>query len=246
MSARSVSSYTIADAIRAFDRPHMLVEIIADITCPWCFIGLKRLQRALALRPTYNPTFQWRPFLLNPDLHDGSVNRHHYLTRVFGSESRIQQFQNAVDTAGIAVGIAFNFQSADFTPSSINAHRLISYASGQISPLIVAEMLFEAYFVDGKNIGTPEVLISLASALGLAPDDTRVFLESDEGKQAVFDENTKIHRLGVNGVPAFVFGKRNIISGAQEPQALVNVLDFLSTAEQLEQNDEENSHEAGP
>ncbi len=219
----------------------MLVEIIADITCPWCFIGLKRLQQTLALRPAYNPSFQWRPFLLSPDLHDGLVDRHHYLTRVFGSESRIQQFQDAVDTAGTTVGIPFNFQNADFTPSSINAHRLISYASGQINPLIAAEMLFEAYFVEGKNIGTLDVLTSLAEALGLSPDDARTFLEGEEGKQAVFDENTKIHRLGVNGVPAFVFGKRNIISGAQEPQALLNVLDFLATAEQLEQNDDADS-----
>ncbi len=217
----------------------MLVEIIADITCPWCFIGLKRLQQALALRPSYGPTFQWRPFLLSPDLHDGSIDRHHYLTRVFGNESRIQQFQSAIDTAGTTVGIPFNFQNANFTPSSINAHRLILYASGHMSSLVVAEILFEAYFVDGRNIGELDTLTSLASTLGLNSDDARAYLESERGKQDVIEENTKIHRLGVNGVPAFVFEKRNIISGAQEPQALVNVLDFIATSERLERGDEE-------
>lgn len=216
----------------------MLVEIIADITCPWCFIGIKRLKQALALRPAYFPTFQWRPFLLSPDLHDGVIDRHRYLTRVFGSESRIQQFQSTVDSAGMAVGIPFNFQNANFTPSSINAHRLISYASKQLDPLVVAEALFEAYFVEGRNIGALETLISLAASLELDADATQTFLASERGKQAVIDENMKIHRLGISGVPAFVFENRNIISGAQEPQALVTVLDFIATAEQLDRGDE--------
>lgn len=215
----------------------MLIEIIADITCPWCYIGLKRLQSALALRPAYNPVFLWRPFLLNPELRVGSIGRHHYLTRVFGSESRIQQFQNAVETAGESVGIPFNFLTADFTPSSVNAHRFISYATPRVSPLVLAETLFSAYFVDGRDIGSTDVLVDIGQSLGFRGTDVSVFIDGDRGRQDVLDENAKVHRLGVNGVPAFVFAKRNVVSGAQEPQALVNVLDFIVSAERLEQVD---------
>jgi len=218
----------------------MLVEIIADVTCPWCFIGLKRLQNALSIRPMYEPQFQWRPFLLTPGLHEGSINRQEHLSRVFGSESRIHQFHDAVGSAGKGVGIDFNFSQSDLTPSSIKPHRLISYAGERISPLLMARTLFEAFFVDGKDIGEVDILVELAEGLGLAPEVTRDFLESERGKQDVLDENAKIHRLGINGVPAFVFNKRNIISGAQESQALVNLMDFMATAERLE-NDENES-----
>ncbi|NQV45587.1 MAG: DsbA family oxidoreductase [Rhodospirillales bacterium] len=216
----------------------MLIEIIADITCPWCYIGLKRLRSALALRPSYNPTFLWRPFLLNPELRDGSIDRHHYLTRVFGSESRIQQFQDAVETAGNAVNIPFNFETADITPSSVNAHRFIAYAGGLVNPVILADALFSAYFVDGKDIGSADVIASVAKPFGFKAKEAKEFIEGSLGRQDVLDENAKIHRLGINGVPAFVFAKRNIISGAQEPEALVNVLDFVVTAERLEQDDD--------
>lgn len=213
----------------------MLIEIIADITCPWCYIGMKRLVSALEMRPEYAPAFVWRPFLLNPDLQDGSIERYHYLTRVFGSESRIQQFQNAVDAAGEASGIPFDFEKVGFTPSSLNAHRMIAYAADHISPVILAERLFKAYFVDGEDIGSIDTLVHLGEELGLNRKNLRVFLESERGRQQVLDENVKIHRLGINGVPAFVFGKRNIMSGAQEPNALLNVLDFIAMSENLEE-----------
>lgn len=217
----------------------MLVEIIADITCPWCFIGLKRLQQALAMRPSYDPTFVWRPFLLNPDLLEGAIDRKQYLSRVFGSESRIQQFQEAIDTAGRAVGIPFDFLKADFTPSSLRPHRFILFAARQVCPLIAADTLYSAFFTEGHNIGEVSPLLTLAGRLGLDINAVEEHLTSDRGAQTVLDENAKIHRLGVNGVPSYVFGKRNIISGAQEPQTLVNMLDFNNTAEKLEQNNDE-------
>ncbi len=215
----------------------MQIEIIADITCPWCYIGLKRLISAIDMRPNYQTAFTWRPFLLNPDLQDGSVERYYYLSRVFGNESRIQQFQSAVDSAGEATGIPFDFEKIDFTPSSLNAHRLIDFASDQISPVIAAEHLFRSYFIDGEDIGAVDTLVRLGKEIGLNSKRLRAYLVSDRGRQQVLDENVKIHRLGVNGVPAFVFGKRNIMSGAQEPNALLNVLDYIAVSERIEESE---------
>lgn len=215
------------------------MEIIADITCPWCFIGLKRFLKALELRPQYDPTFQWRPFLLNPELEDGLIDRADYLSRVFGSESRVQQFQDAIDAAGVAVGIPFDFTKTNFTPSSLAPHRFITYASAKVCPLTVAERLYTVYFVDGRNIGDVDVLVEEAERLGMDSVKTREYLIGDRGKQAVLDENAKIQRLGVNGVPSFVFGKRNVISGAQEPETLVGMLDFNAVSKRLEENNDE-------
>lgn len=219
----------------------MFVEIIADITCPWCFIGLKRFQNALKLRPHYSPAFQWRPFLLNPDLQEGAIARQEYLNRVFGSESRVLQFQEAINAAGTAVGIPFDFEKADYTPSSVLPHRFLLYAGRQTCPLAAADTLYTAFFVNGRNIGELSILVQIAEQIGLDPDMTLEYLESDRDHQSVLEENTRVHRLGVNGVPSFVFGKRNIISGAQEPQTLVNMLDFMATAQRLEEKNEESA-----
>lgn len=217
----------------------MFVEVIADITCPWCFIGLRRFLQAVKQRPRYTPSYVWRPFLLNPDLEEGVIDRNDYLNRVFGSESRVQQFQAAIDSAGASVDIAFDFDAIDFTPSSLPPHRFISYASATICPLVAAEKLYSSYFEKGRNISDHNVLVDIVDELALDSHEADDYLKSDRGRQAVLDESLKIHRLGVNGVPSFVFGKRNVISGAQEPQTLLNMLDFTAVSKKLEENNDE-------
>ncbi len=203
----------------------MNIDIIADVTCPWCFVGLKRLRAALGQRPHLPIHLVWRPFLLNPDLHEGITDRIRYLNKMFGSESRIQQFHEAVDSAGLTSGIPFS-ANVDFTPSSINAHRLILLASAMGLLEDIAEEIFYAYFVEGRDIADVEVLAYIASENGMDSNDTRDFLNSDEKHDLIFEENARIHRLGINGVPSFVFAGKNVVSGAQEVITLVHILDF--------------------
>jgi predicted DsbA family dithiol-disulfide isomerase len=205
----------------------MQIEIIADVTCPWCFVGLKRLKAALGERPDLPTKTLWRPFLLNPDLQDGVTDRIQYLSRMFGSESRIQQFYEAIDSAGLTTGIPFS-PDVDFTPSSINAHRLITMAETTGQHAEIAEELFYAYFVEGLDIADISVLAVIAAENGLDSDSVTEFLHSDDARNTVFEENARIHRLGINGVPSFVFDERNIVSGAQEVQTLVHILDYVA------------------
>ena len=210
----------------------MQIEIIADITCPWCFVGLKRLRIALEQRHEVPTTILWRPFLLNPDLQNGTIDRLPYLSRMFGSESRIQQFYEAIDSAGLTTGIPFS-PDVDFTPSSINAHRLISLAKSTGQHAQVAEEIFYDYFVDGCDIADIGVLSAIAAETGMDSSSVQTFLSSDEARDSVFEENARIHRLGINGVPSFVIANNHVVSGAQEVQTLVHILDFATRTEGL-------------
>ncbi len=214
----------------------MLIEFIADVACPWCFIGLRHLRQAMAQRPQYLVQMQWRPFLLNPDLHHGKIERTDYLKRVFGSQDRVRQFYEAIDTAGLNVGVPFSFEDTDFTPSSLNGHGLISLAAEKADDVIldVAEDIFYAYFVDGQDIDSLDVLARIGVEHGLDEDLIRKRIGQDDMINQVLNENSRVHRLGINGVPSFVFGRRNIISGAQEPRSLIHMMDYLATIERLD------------
>lgn len=207
----------------------MQIDIIADITCPWCFVGLKRIRKALTLRPEITADLRWRPFLLSPGLQNGATDRTSYLSRLFGSESRIQQYYEAVNSAGLTTGIPFSAE-VDFTPSSINAHRLISLATETVTEQSteLAEEIFYAYFVEGRDIGDVDVLSEIAEEIGMNVDTVRHYLQGDIGRDRIFEDNARIHRLGINGVPSFVFLDKNVVSGAQEVRSLVHLIDFAA------------------
>lgn len=207
----------------------MQIDVIADITCPWCFIGLKRLELSVDARTEYNFEFVWRPFLLNPELREGSLDRILYLERVFGSKSRIKQYFEAIGAAGKTVGIDFDFKHSELTPSSIDAHSLIMLAGKSGMAMQMALTLYDAYFVHALDIGDPDVLIDLAATVGMGRRDIKSVLGDEMNANTIVEENNRIHRLGVNGVPSFVFADKNIISGAQEPETLLHMIDLMAT-----------------
>jgi predicted DsbA family dithiol-disulfide isomerase len=207
----------------------MQVDVIADVTCPWCFIGLKRFMQSLALRPEYPVDLVWRPFLLNPELREGTIDRMRYLERVFGSKTRIKQFYEAIGEAGKTVGIAFDIEYAELTPSSINAHSLILFAGRYGLAIEMAEAVYMAHFVDALDIGDRNVLVGLAEQLSLDTEQVLSVLENEIRHDVIIDENARIHRLGINGVPSFIFAGKNIISGAQEPETLLHMIDLMAT-----------------
>lgn len=211
----------------------MLIEVVADMICPWCYVGKRRLEQALAQRPALSPRIRWRPFMLNPDHEHLSANdRAHFLTRLFGTESRVRQFFEAIDHAGQSVGIEFSFERIDFAPSSVDAHRLVQWASARARGEPVVEALYRAHFVAGADISDKAVLADVAASCGLPRGDTVRFLASTEGRTAVFEDNARIHQLGINGVPSFIFESSQVISGAQESSVLVRMLDLASVLSQ--------------
>lgn len=203
----------------------MQIDVIFDTVCPWCFIGKRRLDKALALRPNLNPEIFWRPFLLNPHMPGDGIDQTAYLVRKFGSENRVRRIFGAIAEAGQSVEIDFAFERIGRTPNSVMSHRLVKLATEQGVAGACVEAIFLAFFIDGRNIGDPGVLAEIGGRLGMNPRAIRAYLEADDDVDWVRDENTRAHRVGVNGVPAFIIDGRHAIAGAQEPAVLARLLD---------------------
>lgn len=208
----------------------MRVDIVFDAVCPWCFIGKHRLERALAMRPDIVAEFRWRPFLLNPELPAGGIDRQSYLERKFGSQYRIQRIQAAAQQAGMSAGIDFNFDIIRRMPNSLNAHRLINYVAHGNQQSEMVEAVFQAYFVKGIDIGDINQLADIALAQGLDRLEIERYLRSNAGTLPVETDNARMHRLGVSGVPCYIFDDVYAIAGAQEPEIIARLLDVASEA----------------
>jgi predicted DsbA family dithiol-disulfide isomerase len=209
------------------------IDFIFDTVCPWCFIGKRRLERALALRPDVRAVIRWRPFLLYPEIPPQGLDRKTHLERKFGSIYRIQRIHAAAAVAGEEEGIAFAFEAITRTPSSINSHRLIHWSAQSGRENQVVDRIFQAYFLDGQDIGDISVLSSLAADCGLSGSEAAHYLSSSAGAAAVEAENLRVHRLGVSGVPFHIFAERFAVAGAQEPEILARLIDIARETEFL-------------
>jgi len=196
----------------------LIVEIISDVICPWCFIGKRRFERALRLLPEGVETeVHWRPFELNPDMPAEGIDRKSYRSRKFGSWERSQALDRQMAQVGAEEGIRFAFDRMLCTPNTREAHRLIWLAAQQGVQSAVVEALFHAYFEEALNVGDRGVLARVASGAGM---DVHEFLESDRGAAEVLAEELHARRMGVDGVPFFLLGGAIPVSGAQPPESL--------------------------
>ncbi len=203
----------------------VLIEVIFDPGCPWCYIGKRRLEGALALRPQVRAAVRWWPFLLNPNIPADGIDRSTYLLRKFGSEARVGRVFGAIADVGQSVEIDFAFDRIVRTPNTVNAHRLVRFADihGKADPAV--EALFFNHFVVGRDIGEVRVLIDIGKELGLDTQALGPYLRSDAELALIYAENARAHRLGINGVPSFVLNKSFVVSGAQEPNVLMRMLE---------------------
>ncbi len=208
----------------------LTVDIVSDVVCPWCYIGKRRLDTALAQLRDAEPALQinvhWHPFQLNPDLPREGVARRSYLAAKFGGPEQASQVYARVSAAGESVGIPFAFDAIERQPNTLDAHRLIAWAQsrheGDADTLV--DRLFHAYFVDGRFLGDRNELIVLAQAAGYDADDARAFLASDELTAKVANADQRARDQGVSGVPFFIFGGKTAVSGAQEPRVLLEAI----------------------
>ncbi len=205
----------------------MRIEYVFDTVCPWCYVGKRRLERALALRPETRARIIWRPFLLNPDLPPEGIDRRVYLDRKFGGNARVQRVHAAVAAAGKTEGIEFDFDSITRMPNSLNSHRLIRYAGSTGREAEVVEALYKAYFSQGLDIGDVEVLADLGASFGLEREPLLGYLASDADAASVLNDNARAHRLGVNGVPCLILDGSYALAGAQEPDILLRLIDIV-------------------
>lgn len=209
----------------------MRIDIVFDSVCPWCYLGKRRFDRALRLRPNLKPEIQYRSFLLNPDLPPGGVDRREFLERKFGSSQQYDRVVEALVLTGKGEGIDFALDKIDKTPNSANSHRLVRLAQTIGAQGKAVDALFAAYFEQGMDIGDPEVLIRLAEDIGIDRQVATTHMLGDGDLNSVFNENARMHRLGVTGVPCYIFDESKAISGAQEPEIIVRMLDMAAAQE---------------
>jgi len=210
------------------------IDIVSDVVCPWCYIGKRRLEAALAQRASDDAPVQvrWLAFQLNPDIPAAGVDRRSYLEQKFGGPERAQQIYARIKTAGDEVGIPFDFERIARQPNTTNAHRLIAWAQDrdlQAADALI-ERLFRAYFVDGIYIGDIDALAALAGDAGFDATAARAWLASESGLSAIKSEERRARALGVTGVPFFVFNQRLAVSGAQPPEVLLEAIEQAETA----------------
>ncbi len=201
-----------------------VIDVVSDVVCPWCYIGKRRLDAALARLDGPRPQVHWHPFQLNPDLPPEGVDRRSYLEAKFGGARRTAEIYARVRDAGASVGIAFELDRIERQPNTLTAHRLIGWAQshGDAGPLV--ERLFRGYFCEGAYIGDAAVLERLAAEAGFDGDAAAAFLASDAGVAEVAGADRRARELGISGVPLFIFNQRVAVSGAQEPETLLAAL----------------------
>ncbi|MGH7105506.1 MAG: DsbA family oxidoreductase [Acetobacteraceae bacterium] len=209
-------------------RARVTIEVVHDLVCPWCRLGVRRLFSTVRRRPDLCCDVLWQPFLLNPDMPRAGMPRYDYVVRKFGGEERARRLYASITEIGRGQGLVFRFDRIRRAPSSVDAHRLVRWAGRFGRSAEAVEAIFHAYFTEGRDIGEVMVLAAIAGAIGLDPTAARAFLEGDLETEAVHADNLRAHRLGINGVPCFVIAGRHAIAGAQEPEVIERLLDVAA------------------
>lgn len=207
----------------------MRIDIFSDVICPWCFIGKKRLEKALELRPLPDLQIHWRAFQLNPGMPAEGMDRQAYLAAKFGGPESAQRIYDTVGAAGRRSGVAFAFDKITRTPNTVAAHRLVRFAERFGRQDAMVEALFQAYFLQGRNLSDLDALAEIAAVAGLDRAAVRGYLDSDEDAETVLAEDAYARKLGIGGVPCFIVDGRYALSGAQEPEAFLPVFDLVGT-----------------
>ena len=202
--------------------PIPTITVISDAICPWCFIGKRQLERALAILAAQGQGFAvaWHPYQLNPDMPVAGVERAAYGAAKFGSPERGHEIDARVAQAGEAVGIAFNFAAMQRTPNTVAAHRVIRAAGAEGRQNEVVERLFAAYFLQGLDIGDAGVLAACAAQAGGDEAATRAMLASDAHRAEALAEDAAVRRAGISGVPSFVLEGHVLFSGAMPAETM--------------------------
>ncbi|MEM6752242.1 MAG: DsbA family oxidoreductase [Cyanobacteria bacterium P01_C01_bin.38] len=202
----------------------LTIEITSDFICPWCLVAEKRLNKAIAqLNPSVNIERIWYPFELNPDMPGMGMERKIYRSQKFGSWEYSQQLDAKTILATLEDDIKFRYDLMEFTPNTLKAHRLVWFASQQDKATEMAERIFIAYFTEGQNISSAEILASLAADIGIDKDVALEFIQSDAGTHEVRELEHKAVSRGIRGVPSIRIGNE-FLSGAQPVEVFLSTL----------------------
>ncbi len=203
------------------------IDVVSDVICPWCFLGKRRLDKAISLLDDIKVDVNWRPFLLDPTIPKEGIGRVEYLTNKFGAE-RLKTIHDPLIAAGKEDGVPYAFDKITRTPNTLDAHRLIRWSHPTGRQHDMAERLFMAYWNQGQDVGDRAVLLRIAGEAGLAEADIAQKLDDGVDVDAVTAEVAHAARMGVNGVPCFILGRKQGLMGAQPAEILADAIGKLA------------------
>jgi predicted DsbA family dithiol-disulfide isomerase len=206
----------------------MRIDIYSDTVCPWCFIGKRRFELALAQRPYLEPRVTWRPFELNPDMPWEGVERAAYLTAKVGGPDRVAALEEALTQQGEAIGLRFRFDLIKRMPNSRRSHLLIAHAARYRLQASVKDRVMQAYFEEGTDIGDLDELVRLGVEAGLGEREARAALVLREGQDGVVAAERHAGTLSITSVPTYIFDGQYTLAGAQEPSNMARILDQVA------------------
>lgn len=209
----------------------MTIDIVSDVVCPWCYVGKRRLERALAQRPRVQPALRWLPFFLDPSVPAEGIPRIDYITRKFGGDDKITPMHHRLVGIGAELGIDFRFDKIEQQPNTRDAHRVIGWAqeAGHAGPVV--DRLFAMFFTEGADLGDREVLVEAGRAGGLDAEALRRDLAGDRDAVLIERQAAAASRAGIGGVPFYVFGKKVAVAGAQDSEVMAEAMDQALAAD---------------
>jgi predicted DsbA family dithiol-disulfide isomerase len=204
------------------------IDIVSDVVCPWCFIGKKRLENAVAMKPDVPVELHWRPYFLNDWIPREGISREQYLTTKFGGVDRYKGIAQRVAAAAQAEGLTYAMDKISRQPNTLDAHRLIRWAGEIGKAAEMKQTLMDFYFTQGGDLTDRETLVRAASEAGLDAEKVRADLASDKDVAEIEREAEAAKEAGIQGVPMFIFDGRFAVSGAQAPETLADAIERAS------------------
>src|ERR1700753_831663 len=205
------------------------IDIVSDVVCPWCYIGKRRIDNALALVPDVPVEVHWRPFFLNSWVPREGISRDEYLTAKFGSPDAYKGISGRVVAAAGEEGLTYRPETVKRQPNTIDCHRLIHWADAKGKSAEMKQRLMELYFRDGGDLTDVNVLVQAAAECGLDTEETRRRLATDEDVALISAQAEEAASKGISGVPTYVFAQKYAVSGAQPPEQLARAIRQVST-----------------
>jgi predicted DsbA family dithiol-disulfide isomerase len=215
------------------NRAPVRIDVVSDVVCPWCFIGKRRLEKAIAMSDL-PVEVHWRPYFLNEWIPPEGMSREQYLTTKFGSPERYRGIAQRVQAAAAAEGLVYAVDKINRQPNTSDAHRLIRWAEGIDKAAEMKQRLMDLYFTEGADLSDRDVLAHAAGDVGLDADKVRDALASDQDVAEIEREVQEAKDAGIQGVPLYIFGGRFAVSGAQAPEYLAEAIARAAEVEAAE------------
>ena len=207
------------------------IDVVSDVVCPWCYVGKRFLEQAIALKPQIPVDVRFRPYFLNPWVPREGMSREDYLITKFGSVDRYNANNQRVADAAAFAGVSYAREKIKRQPNTLDCHRLIRWADGIGQAAAMKQKLMDLYFTEGADLTDRETLVKAAAAVGLDADSVRTQLASDQDVAQIEQEALSAKEAGIEGVPCFIFGGKFAVSGAQAPEYLADAIERVANGE---------------